>query len=282
VTRPQGGTEYFVAIFEDTTARHAAEAAAAESLEVLERLGQIKTAFLQTVSHEFKTALVGIQGFTELIRDTERLDLEEVKSFASDINRDAERLDHLVTEVMDLDRIETGRAILKLGSVDLNTLVAEEVHAARQKVDGVSIADTLDPALPVIAGDVEKLGQGVRTLLDNAIRYSPDGGRITVTTRRKDHDVELVVSDQGTGARTDFDKLLFDQADVYAGSPIRKIMGARLGLGIVRQVAELHGGHLSVDRVEGQGSVFHLLIPALSPTHLTSGPAAESLRIHVA
>ncbi len=282
VTRPQGGIEYFVAIFEDTTARHSAEAAAARSLELLERLSQIKTAFLQTVSHEFKTALVGIQGFTELIQHAERLDLDEVRSYATDINRDAERLDHLVTEVLDLDRIETGRTILKLGAVDLNILVTEELHAARQKVDGISIADTLDPALPLIAGDVEKLARGVRTLFDNAIRYSPDGGRITVTTRRKDNDVELVVSDQGTGARTDFDRLLFDQADVYAGSPIRKIVGAGLGLGIVRQVAELHGGHLWVDRLEGQGSVFHLLIPALSPTNLRSGPAAEFMHAHLA
>src|SRR4029077_10405066 len=123
--------DYFIAMFEDTTSRHDSEAAAAASLGLMQRLNSLKTDFLKSVSHEFKTALLGIQGFSELIRDTSELDVEQVRSFAADISTDAERLDRMVTEMLELDRAESGRADLHLAPVDLNALVEREISVAR-------------------------------------------------------------------------------------------------------------------------------------------------------
>ena len=273
VLKADGTTDYYIAMLEDTTARHEHEAAAAASLAVLERLNQVKSSFLHNVSHEFKTALTGIHGFSELIRDADDLDLAEVKGFAADIYRDADRLDRMVTEMLDLDRVETGRAALKLVSVDLNGLIVHELEACRSHAGGTTLVANLDPALAAIAGDQDKLSQVVRTLLDNAVRYSPDGGNVSVTSRMKDLDVEVVVRDQGTAARSDFDKPLFGVDDLYADSPIRSVVGTGLGLGIARQVVEMHGGRLWAERLDGSGSELHFIIPASLPRHDTAQPA---------
>ena len=265
VLKADGTTDYYIAMLEDTTARHEHEAAAAASLAVLERLNQVKSSFLHNVSHEFKTALTGIHGFSELIRDADDLDLAEVKGFAADIYRDADRLDRMVTEMLDLDLAETSRASLKLVPVDLNGLILNELEAGKSHVGGITIVANLDPALAAIAGDQDKLSQVVRTLLDNAVRYSPDGGHVTVTSRMKDLDVEVIVRDQGTAVRSDFDKPLFGVDDLYADSPIRNVVGTGLGLGIARQVVEMHGGRLWADRLQGDGSELHFVIPAPLP-----------------
>src|SRR4029077_6188413 len=153
----EGERDYFIAMFEDTTARHDSEAAAAATLGLMQRLNSLKTDFLQSVSHEFKTALMGIQGFSELIRDAAELNVQEVRSFAADINRDAERLDRMVTEMVELDRTESGRADLRLTAVDLNNLVQREVGAARALSQEVVIDLKLDPTLTTVPGDESKL-----------------------------------------------------------------------------------------------------------------------------
>jgi signal transduction histidine kinase len=149
----------------------------------MQRLNSLKTAFLQNVSHEFKTALVGIQGFSELIRDTNELNVQEVKSFAADINRDAERLDRMVTEMLDLDRAESGRADLRFAAVDLNALVQRRVDVARSWPEKVVIVLDLDPTVTTVPGDESKLSEVMDTLLANSVMRSPVGGVVTVTTR---------------------------------------------------------------------------------------------------
>jgi two-component system, sensor histidine kinase and response regulator len=261
-----GTTEYFLTTLEDIDARHQAEEAAKSSLETLERLNSLKTEFLQSVSHEFKTALIGIQGFSEFMRDADQLDINDVRGFAADIHRDAERLDRMVTEMVALDGVESTRSNIRLEPVDVNTVIAREVAGARLG-SSAAIVTNLAPDLPPVAGDEEKLGLAVRTLLGNAAKYSPEGGRITVTTTLIEDVVTVGIRDEGVAARADFDNRLFGNDDLYADNPIRKVVGTGLGLGIVRQVVEMHGGRLWVDRVEGRGSEFHFTLPAL--------PAAE-------
>jgi PAS domain S-box-containing protein len=256
-----GGRDYFIAMFEDTTARHDSEAAAAASLGLMQRLNSLKTDFLQNVSHEFKTALLGIQGFSELLRDTSELNVEEVRSFATDINRDAVRLDRMVTEMLELDRSESGRADLHLAPVDLNSLVEREVGLARARPDEVVIEVDLDPTLTLVPGDETKLADVMRTLLANAVMRSPAGGVVTVTTAAGPAGVSVGVRDQGVGVRAEIDDRLFDQNDLYANSPIRKLVGTGLGLGMARQVVQMHGGRLWVVRTAESGSEYHFTIP---------------------
>jgi PAS domain S-box-containing protein len=256
----EGHSDYFIAMFEDTTERHEADAARAASLELLQRLNKLKTEFLQSVSHEFKTALIGIQGFSEFMRDSDQLDVNDVRGFAADIHRDAERLDRMVTEMIALDHVESARAGLRVSPVDLNALIGREVAAARPAAGALFVLD-LQPGLPRVSGDEEKLGEVMRTLLRNAIRYSPDGGRVTVTSRSTSDTVTVGVLDEGVAARADFDNRLFGQEDIYSNNPIRKVVGTGLGLGIVRQIVEMHGGKVWVDGIEGKGSAFHFTLP---------------------
>src|SRR5919197_2869847 len=104
-------------------ARHQAEEAARESLSTLDRLNKLKSEFLQSVSHEFKTALIGIQGFSEFMRDADELDVNDARSFADDIHREAERLDRMITEMVALDQVESNRANLRVAPVDVNALI---------------------------------------------------------------------------------------------------------------------------------------------------------------
>jgi PAS domain S-box-containing protein len=256
-----GGGEYFIAMFEDTTSRHESEASAAANLSLMQRLNSLKTDFLQSVSHEFKTALLGIQGFSELIRDTRELNVEEVRSFAADINRDAERLDHMVTEMLELDRTESGRADLHLAPVDVNSLVRSQVGLARAWPEQVAIELDLDPTLTRVPGDESKLSEVIHALLANAVMRSPADGMVTVTTSVGAAGVRVSVKDQGVGVRADFDDRLFDEQDIYAKSPMRQLVGTGLGLGMARQVVQMHGGRLWVVRTPEAGSEYHFTLP---------------------
>jgi PAS domain S-box-containing protein len=270
-----GHRDYFIAMFEDTTSRHDSEAAAAASLGLMQRLNTLKTDFLQSVSHEFKTALLGIQGFSELIRDTSELNAQEIRSFAADINRDAERLDRMVTEMLELDRAESGRADLRLAPVDLNGLVQREVSLARAGPEQVAIELDLDPKVTAVPGDESKLSEVMHTLVANAVMRSPVGGTVTVTTAAGPAGVSVGVKDDGVGVRAEFDDRLFDQDDLYANSPIRKLVGTGLGLGIARQVIQLHGGRLWVVRTPRGGSEYHFTLPVNWRDRVAASPPSS-------
>lgn len=258
-----GKTDFFIAMFEDTNARHEAEAAASANLGLMERLNDVKTEFLQSVSHEFKTALIGIEGFSELMSDADELNVAEVKTFAADIHRDAERLDRLVTEMLDLDLVETGQAHLNFAAVDINDLVQRKARESDGKHGNRAIEVMLEPALPPVLGDEERLSDVIGTLLENAAISSPADGRVTITTAAGGSGVVVIVKDEGVGVRLEFDNRLFGADDPYANNPIRKVVGTRLGLGIARQIIEMHGGRLSVVSAVGRGSEFRFTIPVL-------------------
>jgi signal transduction histidine kinase len=219
--------------------------------------------------------LMGIQGFSELIRDTSELDIEDVRTFADDINRDAERLDRMVSEMLELDRAESSRADLLLAPVDLNGLVQREVALARAWPEQVAIELDLDPTLTTFPGDESKLSEVMHTLLANAVMRSPAGGVVTVTTAAGAAGVSVGVKDQGVGVRAEFDDRLFDQDDLYANSPMRKLVGTGLGLGIARQVVQMHGGRLWVVRTPEAGSEYHFTLPVHWRDRVAAAPPSS-------
>ena len=232
---------------------HEAQATALANLAVLERLNTLKTEFLTRISHQFRTALVGIQGFSEVIRDADHLDLAEVRSYASDIYADAERLDRTFSEMLELDAIEAGRASLELARVDLNELVGAVVQATRNQNAEHVITLRLDPSVPAVTCDREKVSQVLRILLSNATKYSPAGSEVVVTSRADGTNAEVTVKDRGPGMPADFHDGLVNGG----GGGV----GAGLGLPIARQIVEMHGGGLWFESTPGQGSVFHFTLP---------------------
>jgi PAS domain S-box-containing protein len=260
IKTPAGRTEFFLAMFEDATAQHTAQEAAMANLAGLERLSQLKSEFVSLVSHEFRTALVGIQGFSEMIRDQE-LSAEEAKAFAGDINNDAQRLNRMITEMLDLDRIEAGRMTLDIAPVDLNTILAEAAERARASSPKHTIATRFDGALPAVRGDADRLFQVVSNLLSNAVKYSPGGGEVLVSSHVQDGMARVDVQDHGLGIPPEFVKKLFGRYERFEDKSKAKIIGTGLGLAITRQIVEMHGGKIWVDSTLGSGSEFHFTVP---------------------
>lgn len=243
---------------------HEAQATALANIAVLDRLNRLKSEFLTRISHQFRTALVGIQGFSEFIRDSEHLDMVEVRTFASDIYQDAERLDHAFNEMLELDGIEAGRATLRVSRVDLNHVINEVVGAARKQSPDHIFVVRLDPSGPVVSCDLDKVSRVVTILLSNATKYSPAGREVVVTSRANSADVEVAVKDQGRGMPVDFDAgLLVGNQQRQANSVNRqnRNVGAGLGLQIAGQIVEMHGGRIWYESAAGKGSEFHFTLP---------------------
>ena len=253
-----GSVDYFLTMFEDITAKHTAEEAAMASLAELDRISQLKSEFISVVSHEFRTALTGIQGFSEILRDTAGLSPAEVTDFAGDINKDALRLNRMITEMLDLDRMESGRMSLTLSPVDLNLALREAVSRIETSGHGHTFKLDLDPQLPAVKGDGDRLFQVITNLLSNAVKYSPDGGEVMVRSWRHNEGVTVSVRDRGLGMPAEFLTKVFERYERYETS---KIIGTGLGLPISKQIIELHRGRIWVDSAEGMGSEFSFWVP---------------------
>ena len=247
-------------MLDDVTAQHEAEETTLANLTELERLNELKSEFVGMVSHEFRTALTGIQGFSELIRDDD-LTPEEVRELADDINRDALRLNRMITDMLDLDRIEAGKLVLNLGPVNLNEVIADCVDRARPRSDQHQFKLDLDPGLPVIQADADRLVQVVSNLLSNAIKYSPQGGAIEVRSWGAANQVVVEVADHGDGIPPEFVGRVFERFERYSADPTSRVIGTGLGLPISRQIVELHGGRMWVESRLGIGSIFHFSLP---------------------
>ena len=259
VRNAAGRINYFVAMYEDTDAEHAANEAAAAHLAGLERLNRLKSEFVSLVSHEFRTALVGISGFSEMIRD-EDVSIDEAKGYAADINKDAERLNRLINDMLDLDRIEAGRLTLHIQEVSINSLLDDAVQRARASTEQHTIVTHLAPERPLVPGDPDRIAQVISNLLSNAIKYSPGGGEIAVTSVARDGVVDVSVRDHGVGIAPEFLERLFSRYERYEKTA-GKIVGTGLGLAITRQIIEMHGGKIWVDSAPGTGSDFHFTLP---------------------
>jgi signal transduction histidine kinase len=187
--------------------------------------------------------------------------------------------------MLELDRIETSRGSLMIEPVDLNGIIARETGKVKHNMSGALFVLHLDPSLPAVAGDASKLAEVVHTLLAYALRYSPYGSEIVVTTGVRGAQVEVSVQDQGLGVRADFDNRIFGDGDAYTNHPIRKVVGTGLGLGLARQIVEMHDGQIGVDHLEGAGSVSHFTLPALGanrPSAIDLGAALDAVHAGLA
>jgi signal transduction histidine kinase len=233
------------------------------AVEELERLNSAKSNFVSIVSHEFRTPLTGIQGFSELIRD-ENLTREEMKEYAGDINKDAQRLNRMITEMLDLDRMESGRMTLNRERADVNAIVAEAAQRLASNAARHPILLNLDPELPLIEIDKDKINQVLLNLLSNAVKYSPEGGEIAVSTRVEGQMVHVFVRDSGMGIPADSLEKVFERFSRLESGATRYIQGTGLGLPISRQIIEMHGGRAWVESTLGEGSVFQFTLPLVA------------------
>jgi signal transduction histidine kinase len=226
----------------------------------LERLNRAKSDFVSIVSHEFRTPLTGIQGFSEMMQ-SEDLTIDEMREYAGDINKDAHRLNRMITEMLDLDKMESGRMQLHHEPVALNDLVSEAVDRLRPTAPNHPVSLRLDPLIGEVNGDRDKLTQVMANLLNNAVKYSPKGGEIVVSTRLEGEATHVVVRDHGMGIPNGALEAIFERYGRVESPATRHIQGTGLGLPIVRQIVQLHGGMVWAESTVGEGSVFHVTLP---------------------
>lgn len=230
------------------------------AMEQLERVNRAKSEFVSIVSHEFRTPLTGIQGFSEMMRD-EDLPMADMKEYAADINKDALRLTRMINEMLDLDRMEAGRMTIHREPLDLNAIVSDAADRMRPNAPGHPITLVLDPGLGSLSADRDRLTQVAANLLSNAVKYSPTGGEIVVTTAREGESIHLSVRDHGMGIPAELLETIWERYARIETDKTRGIQGTGLGLPIVKQIVTLHGGRVWVESEVGRSSTFHVVLP---------------------
>ena len=227
----------------------------------LTQMNTLQKDFVSLVSHEFRTTLTGIQGFSELLQSQE-LSVEEMKDYASDIYTDARRLSRMITDLLDLERMKAGKMSMHRESVDLNALLTEVVKKMRLTTSSKHVIHLqLDQALPPLNGDRDKLTQIILNLLSNAMKYSPAGGDILMRSTLEKDFAHISVQDHGIGISSEDVAKLFTAYSRIDTTNTRYVKGTGLGLAIVQQICEMHGGRVWVESAVGQGSTFHVALP---------------------
>jgi PAS domain S-box-containing protein len=261
-----GRPEHVLVMVEDVTIVREAQDKLGEALEsqrsanaTLEKLDRTKTEFLSIVSHEFRTALTGIQGFSELIRDG-GLEPDEVRAYGGYIFNDADRVNRLIGDMLDLDRMESGRMSIRTADVDINEVLSDSI-ARSGSSPTVEFKADLDPRLPIVVGDRDRLVQVVSNLVNNAVKYSPDGGTVTLSSRSEGGFALVSVTDTGVGIPPDEIGHVFERFRRVRSGAAQSIPGTGLGLTIVKQIVEMHGGKIWVESAVGHGSAFHFTLP---------------------
>jgi signal transduction histidine kinase len=227
----------------------------------LTEMSKLQQEFISVASHEFRTALTSIQGFSELLQ-SEDFTPKEVKDYASDIHIDATRLNRMITDLLDIERMKAGKMSIHLERLDLNALLTQLIEKTRTTIPAkYSLQLQLDQALPPIDGDCDKLTQVILNLLSNAMKYSPDGSAILVSSRMEEEVAHLSVQDHGIGLAPENVDRLFIPYNRINTEGNRHIKGTGLGLVIIREICELHHGKVWVESTLGQGSTFHIILP---------------------
>ena len=227
----------------------------------LQRLTQAKSDLLAIVSHELRTPLTVITGYADLLQ-LAPTNPEQTKEYAGTIGNEAARLSRLIDDLLLLARVESAQLALHRQPIDLNLLIAEEVERLRAIESDRAFSLALEPSLPPVDADPERVAQVVVNLVGNAVKYSPDGGPVTVTTSRDGAFARLDVADRGIGIPADVLPTIFDHFRRVELGAARAIKGTGLGLSIVRQLVQLHGGRVWAESEPGVGSTFSVALPA--------------------
>jgi PAS domain S-box-containing protein len=273
-----------VLVFRDVSDRRRAEAerevAARERERLLvaertaraeaERANRLKDDFVAMVSHELRTPLNAISGWTDLM--LKKRDDAALAARGLDIVARNTRLQtQLISDLLDISRIVSGKLRLELQSVHLASVIDAAVETVQYAADqkGIEIERHLDTSIGSMAGDPARLQQVVWNLLSNAIKFTPKNGRVRITLRRTGSQAEIVVQDTGAGIRPDFLPHVFGRFQQADASRTRRVGGLGLGLSIVKNLVELHGGAVRAESAgEGQGATFTIMLPLTRPPAL--------------
>lgn len=245
------------------------------SYRELKKLDEMKSNFLSMVSHDLRTPMTSIQGYASiLLEKRDRLEQERQTRYLTIIINESKRLIRLINDLLDLQRFEAGKMQLSFEDIDLNDIIRQSVDAFQGAAFSKHI--TLDNNLPeshtMIHGNTDRLSQVMANLLSNALKFTPDGGRVNVSMEKLDESgksaVKVSVSDNGPGIPKEKQPQLFTKFQQVEGMVRSKEQGSGLGLALVREIVEHHGGRVGVESEPGKGSVFYFVVQVVQAQSL--------------
>jgi PAS domain S-box-containing protein len=231
-----------------------------------EAASRMKDEFLATVSHELRSPLNAIVGWSTILRAGLR-DQETIDRAVQAIDRNARMQSQLISDLLDVSRIVAGKFKLEVQPVEIAAIAMSAIDVVRPAADakGIELKIAPDDAVGTVCCDPGRMQQVMWNLLSNAVKFTPPGGRVHIFVRRKDTNLEIAVSDSGEGISQEFLPHVFDRFRQADGSLTRNHGGLGLGLAIVRHLVELHGGTVEAESPgEGQGSIFTVRLPLLA------------------
>ncbi|MGD8951818.1 MAG: ATP-binding protein, partial [Desulfobacterales bacterium] len=276
------GHQYLVESFVDIRDRKQAEENISIAKEEAEAANQAKSEFLANMSHELRTPLNHIIGFTEIVVDENFGELNEIqKKYLNNVLQSSSHLLSLINDILDLSKIEAGKSELDVSQIDIRSLLENSLVMIKEKAlkHGIRLSTDFGGIPEAVIVDERKLKQVVYNLLSNALKFTPDGGRIALYARVAESEdangpgqvsqhLQVSVSDSGIGLdKEDLDRIFnpFEQADT---SKSRKYQGTGLGLSLTKSLIELHHGKIWVESDgHGTGSKFTFTLPIHNSQH---------------
>jgi two-component system, sensor histidine kinase len=246
--------------------------------QIVEEANRLKDEFIATLSHELRTPLNAMMGWIWQLRHTKLGDDASARALDS-LERNARMQAQLINDLLDVSRVSKGKLQLEMRLVDLKAEVDTIAESLRESIEGEHLNLRLDLAPVYVAGDQARLQQIVTNLLTNAVQFTPVGGWISVTLSTEGDDAVLSVKDTGAGIEPTFLPFVFDQFRQGEGGLSRKHGGLGLGLAVVQQLVDLHGGSVAVTSPGlNQGTTFTVRLPR--ETTLSLDPAENPLILH--
>jgi K+-sensing histidine kinase KdpD len=239
----------------------------AAKVQALRELDRLKSELLSTVSHELRTPLASIKGYAgTLLRSDVAWDDDTRREFLQIIDEESDRLGELIEDLLQMSQIEAGILRIDPQPVKLPRLTQRVVKKARSSSDKHSFNVTFANDFPQVHADARRLEQVLRNLVENAVKYSPEGGTVTVRGDVEGKQAIVSVSDEGIGIASEDLARVFDRFYRADGDAVRRAGGTGLGLSICQGIVQVHGGRIWAESQPGAGSTFRFTLPLADPT----------------
>ena len=232
-----------------------------QDLTELRRLEMIRQDFVSNISHELRTPIASVKALAETLNEGAIEDPSVAKDFLSRINAEADKLAQMVQELGELSRIESGEAPLQKRRINIADAIGHAVDRLRAQADraGLNLDFVIPTTLPEVLADEARVEQVLVNIIHNAIKFTPSGGRISISAKAKDNDILVSVADTGIGISPDDLPRIFER--FYKADKSRSGGGTGLGLAIAKHIVEAHGGRIWAESTEGRGSIFNFTLP---------------------
>jgi len=233
--------------------------------EQLKEMDKTKDEFLYTVTHELRTPVTSIRAMAEIVHDNTDMDEDQKLQFLGGIIKETERLSHLITQVLNLEKYESGKQQLNRSSVQLNSLIKDAVQSIQPLANakGIITSVKIPDSMFLVQCDPDLIMQVLNNLLSNAVKFAPENGRVSVSVHNNLDGLQIWVEDNGKGIEPGLHELVFDKFFQAKNQTLRKPEGSGLGLAICKRIIDLHGGSIWVVSELNQGSKFVFTLPVI-------------------